>query len=209
MRIRLDIKFATNKASRKKNQNPTYEDWMNVIKIFRYLKGKKNIMVLNLIEILKIRTYVDADLGGDAGTKRSTTDFVIFMGSAPITWYSKLQHCVVLSTAESEYYSLNECALKCMWLRTFLNELGIKLNCITINIDNKAAIYNSKNETINPKSKHIDLKYHKVMELIKENKIELKYIKSIYNLVDGFTKYLNGTLTREFKNSLLHKIQEY
>jgi len=99
--------------------------------------------------------------------------------------------------------------MKCMWLRNFLNELGIKLNCITINIDNKAAIYNSKNETINPKSRHIDLKYHKVRELIKENKIELKYIKYQYNLADGFTEYLNGTLTKKFKNSLLHKIQEY
>jgi len=46
------------------------------------------------------------------------------------------------------------------------------------------------------------------MELIKENKIELKYIKSQYNLSDGFTKYLNGTFTKKFKNSLLHKIQE-
>ena len=87
--------------------------------------------------------------------------------------------------------------MKCMWLRNFLNELGIKLNYITINIDNKAAIYNNKNETINPKSIHIDLKYHKVRELIKENKIKLKYIKSQYNLADGFTKYLNDTLTKK------------
>jgi len=49
------------------------------------------------------------------------------MGSAPITWYSKLQHYVALSTAESEYYSLNECVMKCMWLRNFLNGYKIKL----------------------------------------------------------------------------------
>jgi len=117
-----------------------------------------------------------------------------------------LQHSVAISTAESEYYSLNECALKCMWLRNLLNELGINIECITINIDNKAAIYNIKNETINLKSRHIDLKYHKIRKLIKEDKIDLKYIKSQFNLADSFTKYLNGTLTKKFKNSLLCKI---
>jgi len=66
---------------------------------------------------------------------------------------------VAVSTAESEYYSLNECALKCLWIKNFLYEF------MTIKIDNKAAIYNSKNETINPKSRHIDLKYHKIREL--------------------------------------------
>ena len=146
---------------------------------------------------------------GDKETRRSTTGFIIFMGSSPVTWYSKLQHCVAISTAESEYYSLNDCALKCMWMRNFLNELNIKVNCITINIDNKAAIYNSKIETINQKSRYIDLKYHKIRELIKEGKIDLKYIKSQDNLADGLTKYLNSTLIKRFKNSLLCKIHEY
>ena len=122
------------------------------------------------------------------------------MGSAPVTWYSKLQQCIAVLTAESEYYSLNECTLKCLWIKNLLNELNI--GCMTIKIDNKAAIYNSKNEIINPKSSHIDLKYHKIRELVKENKINLKYIKSQYNLADGLTKYLNGTLTNKFRNTL-------
>jgi len=62
---------------------------MNVINIFRYLKGTKYYGI-KFNRNIKIRTYEDADLGGDARTKRSTTGFVIFMGSAPITWYSKL-----------------------------------------------------------------------------------------------------------------------
>ncbi len=199
--------FATSKASRK-NQRPTYEDWMNVLKIFRYLKGTKNYGI-KMNKNINLKVYVDADLGEDEKTKRSTSGFVIFMDETPITWYSKLQHTVSISTAESEYYSLNECALKCMWLRNLLNELNINVNCITINIDNKAAIYNSINETINQKSRHIDLRYHKIRELIKEGKIDLKYIKSQFNLADGFTKYLNGTLTKQFKNALLYKLREY
>jgi len=207
MGTRPDIIFAVSKASRK-NNNPTYEDWINVLKIFRYLKGTKN-MGIKFNKSLFLSVYVDADLGGDNETKRSTTGFVVKLGSAPVTWYSKLQHCVAISTAESEYYSLNECALKCMWIKNFLNELGINIKCININIDNKAAIYNSKNETINPKSRHIDLRFHKIRELVKENKISLRYIKSQYNLADGFTKYLNGTLMKKFKNSLLTDFSKY
>jgi len=118
-------------------------------------------------------------LGWDKETRRSTTGFIIFMGSAPITWYSKFQHpaAISISTTESECYNLNEYALKCMWIRNFLNELGIKVNCIIIYIDNKAAIYDNESETINPKSRHIDLKYHKIREFIKEDKIELNIYK--------------------------------
>jgi len=201
---RPDIMFATSKASRK-NQDPTYEDWFNVLKIFRYLNGTK-YYGLKFTNNIDLNIFVDADLGGDERTKRSTTGFLILMGSTPVSWYSKLQQCVAVSTAESEYYSLNECALKCLWIKNFLDELNINTGCMTIKIDNKAAIYNSKNETINPKSRHIDLKYHKIRELVKENKIDLKYIKSQYNLADGLTKYLNGTLTNKFRNTLLYKI---
>ncbi|OUM69840.1 hypothetical protein PIROE2DRAFT_2274 [Piromyces sp. E2] len=64
--------------------------------------------------------------------------FLIKVGNSPTSWYSKLQHFVSTSTAEFEYYALN----------------------------NKAAIYNSQNQTFNPKNKHIDVRYHFITELI-------------------------------------------
>ena len=78
-----------------------------------------------------------------------------------------------------------------------------------INTDNKATIYNFMNETINPKSKHIDIKYHHIRDLVKENKIDLKYIKSQDNLADGFTNYLNITLMTKFRNNILTILIEY
>ena len=204
MGTRPDILFATSKASRK-NKDPTYEDWINVLKIFRYLKGTK-YYGLRFTDNINLNVYVDADLGGDEETKRSTTGFIINMGNTPISWYSKLQHCVSISTAESEYYSLNECASKCMWLKNFLEELNINTGTIKIRIDNKAAIYNSENETINIKSRHISLRYHKVRELVSEKKIKLEYIKSENNLADGLTKYLNGPLLKKFRKIMLCKL---
>jgi len=79
------------------------------------------------------------------------------------------------------------------------------INCITIFVDNKATIYNGKNQSINPKSKYIDIRYHHVRDLVSKKLIELKYIRSKNNLADGFTKYLNKTLMDKFRNSLLTK----
>jgi len=92
--------------------------------------------------------------------------------------------------AEAEYYSLSECAKHTMWYENLLNELKYKIKFLIINIDNKAAIYNSTNQSINPKNKYIDIRYYYIRELIVNRKIKLKYIKSEENLADGFTKYL-------------------
>jgi len=93
-----------------------------------------------------------------------------------------------------------------MWYMNLLNELKFKIKNIEINIDNKAAIYNAKNQSINPKTKHMDIRVHYIRELIKDEKIKLKYVKSQYNLADEFTKYLNNTAMDKFRNSLLIKI---
>jgi len=132
----------------------------------------------------------------------------MLINSAPTSWYSKLQHCVSVSTAESEYYGIHECARHCLWYRNIFKELGLNNNSITINTDNKAAIYNCENETINPKSKHIDLRYHSIRELIKEKYIDLKYVKSECNLSDGFTKYLNTTLMNKFRENILTSFKD-
>jgi len=66
-------------------------------------------------------------------------------------------------------------------------------------------LYNSKNQSINPKTKHIDIRFHFVRELIKENKIKLQYVKSEWNLADGFTKFLNNTLMDKFREHILYK----
>ena len=208
---RPDILFSVSKASRK-SLSPTYEDWYNLVKIFRYLKGNPDYGIkFSYSDNFKLKVFVDADLGGDKETRRSTTGFLMMINSAPTSWYSKLQQCVSVSTAESEYYSIHECSRHCLWYRNMFKELGIKINdnsTITINTDNKAAICNSENETINPKSKHIDLRYHSIRESIKNNYIKLKYVKSEYNLSDGFTKYLNTTLMNKFRENILTSFKD-
>jgi len=203
---RPDIMFAVSKAARK-NKNPTMEDWNNIIRILKYLKGTENY-VIKFTRERDLKVFVDADFAGDLDTRKSTSGFLFMIGSTPTSWYSKLQKSVSTSTAESEYYSISECAKHSLWYINILNELNIKINYITIRVDNKAAIYNCQNHSINPRSKHIDIKYHHVRELIKENKIKLKYIKSEDNLADGFTKYLNNLSMNKFRRKLLTEINQ-
>ena len=203
---RPDILFSVSKSARKSTE-PTMEDWENVLKIFKYLKGTINYGI-NFTKNNKIEAFVDADYAGDKETRKSTTGFIITIGNTSISSCSKLQRSVSTSSAESEYYSLRECGKHCAWYLNLFNELNQNLKCISINIDNKAAIYNSKNQTINPRTKHIDIRVHYIRELIKENKIYLKYIKSEHNLADGFTKYLNSTLMDKFRNSILYDSNE-
>eukprot|EP00833_Pecoramyces_ruminatium_P006363 jgi/Orpsp1_1/1180395/evm.model.c7180000073227.1 len=194
---RPDILFSVSKAARR-SSDPNYEDWEGILKIFKYLKDTINYGIL-FTRNTNIDIYTDADYAGDEITRKSTSGFLFTIGGAPTSWLSKLQHCVSTSTAESEYYSLSECAKHCVWYISFLNELNINVNYLTINIDNKAAIYNSKNQTINPKNKHIDVRYHYIRELVSNGKIKLNYIKSKNNLADGLTKYLNGPAMNEFR----------
>ena len=138
----------------RKSRNPNYEDWLNVIKIFRYLKVNPNYRIKFTNED-NFKVYENADFGGDAQTRKSTRGFVVTMGNGQTSWYSKLQQCVAVSTAESEYYALNKCTRQCMWYKNLFDELLKEIRFININTDNKAVIYNCENETINLKSKHI------------------------------------------------------
>ena len=201
---RLDIIYPVSKAARK-SKNPNMEDWHNVIKIFKYLKGTINY-ALNFTRDSNIQAFTDADYAGDLDTRRSTTGFLITIGNTPTSWCSKLQHCVSTSTAEAEYYSLSECCKQAMWYINLLKELKLNIYNIKINIDNKAAIYNAKNQSINPKTKHMDIRVHYIRELVKNKKIELNYIKSQHNLADSFTKYLNNTSMDKFRNSILTEV---
>ena len=128
------------------------EDWMNVMKIFNYIQHTKNYDI-KIQKGMNLKVYADADYAGDLNTRKSTSEFLMMLGNTPTSWYSKLQHCVSTSTAEAEYYSLSEYAKHSLWYRNFMNELNINIDYVTIFVKNKATIYNSEYQSINPKSK--------------------------------------------------------
>ena len=109
----------------------------------------------------KLVGFCDSDFAGDIDDRKSTTSFVFFMGDCTITWSSKKQSIITLSTCESEFVAATSCSCHAIWLRRLLKELHLPQDEATnICIDNKAAQALIKNLVFHDRSKHIDTRYH-------------------------------------------------
>ena len=108
--------------------------------------------------------YSDADWAGDRDDRHSTSGYmyVFLMTGGAVTWFSKKQAIVALSTSEAEYVALSAATQKLAWLRRLLNDLKVAPNGPTE--DNQGAIAIARNSTAHARTKHIDIRYHYVCE---------------------------------------------
>jgi len=149
-------------------------------------------------DVLMALGFADADLARCVDTRRSHTGFLFLLGSCLISWQSKQQTSVALSSMESENISACACTQEGIWLKRILEELGcIFSGPVTIFEDNQACIYYSRNPGDHQRTKHIDTKYHFVREQVKAGNIILEKIRTTDNLADLFTKPLTK---KEFYN---------
>ncbi|PNY14641.1 hypothetical protein L195_g011325 [Trifolium pratense] len=114
----------------------------------------------------------------DLDDRKSTTGFVFMLGSGAISWSSKKQPIVTLSTTEAEFVYAASCACQGIWLRNVLNYLKVKQPaCTLIYCDNSSSIKNSKNPIMHGRCKHIDVRYHFLRVLTKDNIIDLVHCR--------------------------------
>ena len=93
--------------------------------------------------------------------RKSTFGCYFSLGSASISWMSRKQKSVTLSTAEAEYIAANMASYEAVWLQKLSSEMfGITLDTTVILCDNQSGIHLSKNLVFHDHSKHIDIKYH-------------------------------------------------
>jgi hypothetical protein len=150
-----------------------------------------------------INSYADADWGGNEDNRKSTSGYVNYIGNTPVSWRSKLQSVVAQSTAEAEYIAINNVARDVIWLRRLLSELQLLYDGpTTIYSDNQSAIAISKGDDIGERSKHIDIKYHYVKDLITNNDINIEYCPTKLQIADIMTKAL-GRPQFEYLRTLL------
>ncbi len=114
--------------------------------------------------------YSDADWAGDQDDRRSTTGNVFLLGGGAVSWLSKKQSTVALSTAEAEYVALSQAAQECVWLRRLLSDLGMDVSPVMILEDNQGAIAIAKNPVDHSRTKHIDIRYHYIREWCRMDK---------------------------------------
>lgn len=170
--------------------NPGKQHWQAVKWILRYLKGTSNYCLCfgNNDIVLEGFTYVDMD--GDVDTRKSTTSYVYTFAGAAVSWVSRLQKVVALSTTEAEYIAATEACKEMLWMQRFLGELGIKQDKYVLHCDSQSAIHLVKNPAFHSRTKHIDLKYHWIRQVLEEGHLHLEKIHTTENPADMLTKTL-------------------
>jgi len=130
-------------------------------------------------------------LRGDLDGGKSTSGYVFMMGDGAMAWSSKKQLIVTLSTTEAEYVAATACACQSIWMREFLNSIEEDLcKCVTVFCDNSSSIKLSKNPVFHGRTKHINVKFHFIRDLIKKGDVELIYCGTKEQLADIMTKPL-------------------
>jgi len=175
------------------SSNPGIAHWKAVKHLFRYLKGTKDLKLVyrpdNSGELFT--SYCDADHAGSKDNGRSTGGYLIKMGTGAISWRSKLQPIVALSTTEAEYIAAVEAGKEVVWLRNILGELGYKFTSpSTLNCDNQSAISVAKNPEHHGRMKHLDLRFYWLRDTVENGMITPKFIPTADMPADLLTKPL-------------------
>jgi Reverse transcriptase (RNA-dependent DNA polymerase) len=190
---RPDLAFAVSVISRF-SSNPTNAHWSAVKRIFRYVASTLDMSLVFRGELQPLEGYTDSDWAGDQDTRRSTSGYVFNLGSAAISWSSKRQPTVALSTCEAEYVGQKNAAKEAVWLQRFLKQIDPNqdpgLGATIIYGDNQGAIALAKNAQYHGRTKHIDADVHFVRECVADGRVDLRYIPTTEQVADGLTKPL-------------------
>ncbi|KAG7557256.1 Reverse transcriptase RNA-dependent DNA polymerase [Arabidopsis suecica] len=174
--------------------SPRVSHWVAAKRILRYLKGTMELGILYRrggSSSPNLMVFTDSDYAGDLDDRRSTTGCVFLMASGAISWASKKQPVVALSTTEAEYIAASFCATQCVWLRRVLEKIGAAEESATvIQCDNSSTIQLSKHPVLHGKSKHIEVRFHYLRELVNGDIVRLEYCQTENQVADIFTKPL-------------------
>ena len=171
---------------------PGPQHWQGIKRVLRYVKGTTNYGLYfdcSKNESFSLYGYSDADWAGDISTRKSTSGYSFTLGGAKISWKSKRQSIVALSTTEAEYVALCHAAQEVVWLRRLLASVNlVQAEPTKVHEDNQGTMALSRNPKSHPRTKHIDIKFHYVREVIEKKKMDLFYRPTEYMIADIMTK---------------------
>ncbi|KAJ9560092.1 hypothetical protein OSB04_005252 [Centaurea solstitialis] len=188
---RPDIMYSVSVISRYM-ECPTELHLSAAKRILRYLQGTKEFgLFYKKGEKSELFGFTDSDYAGDVDDRKSTSGYAFMMGTGAVSWSSKKQPIVTLSSTEAELVAATGCASQAVWLKNILKELLWKETGPTqIYCDNTSTIKLSKNPVLHGRSKHIDVKYHFLRGLTDDGVINLIQCRSEDQIADILTKPL-------------------
>ncbi|KAG8472622.1 hypothetical protein CXB51_034312 [Gossypium anomalum] len=194
---RPDLSYAVSAVSRYM-ANPSKEHWKAVQWVLRYLRGTTDVCLQFGRTKDGVIGYVDADFAGDLDRRRSLTGYVFTIGGCAISWKATLQTTVALSTTEAEYMAISEACKEAIWLKGLFSELNEDLQISTVFCDSQSAIFLTKDQMFHERTKHIDVRYHFVRDIIARGDIVVSKISTHENPADMMTKSLPITKFEHF-----------
>ncbi|CAM9606791.1 unnamed protein product [Pylaiella littoralis] len=136
--------------------------------------------------------FADADYASKATDRRSVSGGLVMCGGGCVSWFSRTQKCVTLSTTEVEYVALAEVTKEVLFLRQVWRFMSpeVGMPCIPVFEDNEGAIQLAKNPITNSNSKHIDVRQHFLRELVARGELSITHVPSQFQHADFLTKSL-------------------
>jgi len=139
-----------------------------------------------------ITVFSDSDYARDVETQVSVTGFCIFLLGVPISWQSKSQRSVTLSSSKAEFVALSKAAKEIKFVVQVMQSIGISVKLpIIVRVDNVGAIFMAENLTTSQRTKHVDIRYHFVREFVEDRFIQIIFVRTKKNRADIFTKNVN------------------
>jgi hypothetical protein len=203
-KTRPDLAYAVNVESRTL-ENPDKTAVQNMKRTHKYLQRTQDLKIKYAStkgETIKLEAFSDADYAGDTKDKKSTTGYVIFMAGGLITWCSRKQEIVALSTTEADIAAA-ECCKELKYLKPIIQELTNMKVEINMYGGNQSAIKQIDSGQVNRKNKHMDACYHYISEQLAKGLFCIKYCKSEQQTADNYTKPLPVVCFTEFRDLML------
>ena len=200
-------------------QVPTQRHMQAAERVLRYLSGTKEVGLVfgsrngSIVGDSRGRraqvqvdvcAFADADWANDKGDRRSVSGWVAKLNGDPVSWSSKKQRVVALSTCEAELYAESAAIQEVLWLRGLMEELGLTTQTGSLVYgDNQSTLAVSHNGVKGERTKHVDVKYHFVTETVERGEVQLRWVPTTQQQADIFTKALAAPVFELFRKQLM------
>jgi len=202
-------------------QAPAQSHMQAAERVLRYLAGSKDVGLVfgsrngdvvgdsrgrKAHVQVDVCAFADADWANDKGDRRSISGWVAKLNGDPVSWSSKKQRVVALSTCEAELYAESAAIQEVLWLRGLMEELGLHTQTgSTVFGDNQSTIAVSQNGVKGERTKHVDVKYHFVTETVERGAVKLRWVPTAQQQADIFTKALAAPAFEHFRRDLMSR----
>ncbi|CAM8881417.1 unnamed protein product [Rhodiola kirilowii] len=164
---------------------------------------RPRVSSIRLVPLFILKPFCDADWASCPISRRSTSGFCIKLGPCVISWRTKKQSTVSRSSTESEYRAMAQTCCKLVWIVALLRDLHIQVpQPIALHCDNNAANHIARTPVFQERTKHIELDCHLVRQYFTSGFINPRYINSLSQPADLFTKALPADAFNKFASNL-------